>query len=212
MMLVDRLAAEFRTRGPVGFTRFAMSRLCQWRFDVLYEADLRELIQKPPVQPLVSFVQVDRHNFGSAETAAVERAVLTDVNYAYRDTLRGDDLLFAAIDPHGGVVAYGFVLFDSYSKKVLGEAVETPLIGNCYTLPEHRRKGIYPRLLITICTQLAATGYRRAIITCAPDNIASIRGIENAGFTRVHTVKSLLVVSRWIAFQSLSGGTLEARR
>jgi GNAT superfamily N-acetyltransferase len=212
MMFVDRLAAEFRTRGPVGFTRFAMSRLCQWRFDVLYEAYLPELIQQQTVQPLSSFVQVGKHNFGSAETAAVERAVLTDVNYAYRDTLRGDDLLFAATDSDGDVLAYGFVLFDSYSKKVLGEATETPLIGNCYTLPEHRRKGLYARLLMTICTQLANAGHRRAIITCAPDNVASVRGIENAGFTRVQTVKSLLVASRWIAFQSLSRERFEHRR
>jgi len=95
-------------------------------------------------------------------------------------------------------------MFDSYSKKILGEAKETPMIGNCYTLPEHRRQGLYARLLVTICARLAEMGHRRAIITCAPDNTASMRGIEKAGFTRVHSSKSLLIAARWIAFQSTS--------
>ena len=43
--------------------------------------------------------------------------------------------------------------------------------------------------------------YKRQIITCAPDNLASVRGIQNAGFSRLKTLGSVVVFSRWIVFQ-----------
>lgn len=199
--LVKRLLTEFRTRGPAGFMRFLALRVGQWRADVLYEADLSLLALSPLPESAIELVRVGRDNLGSSATRGVEDGVLTAENHAYREALTGDDQLFATVDPQGQVISYGFVLFDSFYKRILGEARATPMIGNCFTWPAWRGRSLYPRLLMATCRQLAAQGHRRVIITCAPDNHASIRGIEKAGFTQVRTVRSLVVFARWIAWQ-----------
>lgn len=204
MRFFKRLLTEFKTRGGAGFLRFLALRLLQWRADVLYEVDLAVLAANPPLQPAAPLVRVGRHNLGSEATAQAEAGVLTAENHAYREALQGDDQLLAALDAQGQVTSYGFVLFDSFYKRILDEPRNTPMIGNCFTLPAWRGRGLYPRLLVATCQHLAAQGHSRAIITCAPDNLASVRGIEKAGFRRVRTVRSLVLLTRWIAWQGHS--------
>lgn len=199
--LCRRLVTEFRTRGGAGFIRFLALRLLQWRADVLYAVDLPVLAAHPPLEPAAPVLLVWRHNLGSLATAQAEAGVLTAENHAYREALQGDDQLLAVLDAQGQVTSYGFVLFDSFYKRILAEHRDTPMIGNCFTLPAWRGRGLYPRLLVATCQHLAAQGHGRAIITCAPDNLASVRGIEKAGFQRIRTVHSLVILTRWIAWQ-----------
>jgi RimJ/RimL family protein N-acetyltransferase len=201
--IFKRLAKELRTRGPAGFLRFLALRLVQWRGDHLYEIDLRRIANGAPTAS-ESIVVVDRHTFGSAATRVVEETVLTEANLEYRDELRADCQLFAITTPTGEVTTYGFVLFNSFYKQILGEDSATPMIGNCYTYPQYRGRGSYPRMIRAACESLAAQGFQRAIITCAPDNAASIRGIEKAGFRRVKTLHSLVLATRWIAWTKVA--------
>lgn len=199
--LLDRLVTEYKSRGATGFLRFLTTRIVQWRADLMFDVDLPALAAAPPLAPQAAAVLVSRHNLGSEATRAVEHGVLTAANHAYREALAGDDMLLATTDTHGQVISYAFVLFDSFYKRVLGEAPATPMISNCYTDPAWRGQGLYPRLLVATCLHLANQGHARAIITCAPDNLASVRGIEKAGFRRVKTLHSLVVLARWIAWQ-----------
>ena len=131
----------------------------------------------------------------------VEHEVLSGANHAYVEELQGRGQMLAALDVHGHVSSYVFIVFDSFYKRILGEAPVTPIISNCVTLPAHRGRGLYPGLLRESCQQLAAQGHGRVIITCEPDNLASVRGIEKAGFRRVKTLDSLIIGARWIAWQ-----------
>ncbi len=196
----ERLLTEFRTRGAAGFLRFLALRVVQRRADVLYEFDLIALAAQLPLQPVPPVVLVWRHNLGSDATRQVEAGVLTPENHAYREALQGDDHLLALVDAQGLVTSYGFVLFDSFYKQILAESRTTPMIGNCFTLPAWRGRGLYPGLLVATCQHLALQGHRRAIITCAPDNLASVRGIEKAGFRRIKIVHSWVILTRWIAW------------
>ena len=202
--LPERLVTELKTRGAVGFLRFLATRIVQRRADLLFDIDLRDSAAAPSFAqfpPLATAVLVWRHNLGSEATRGVEQSVLTAANHAYREVLAGDDMLLAATDAQGQVTSYAFVLFASFYKRVLGEAQTTPMISNCCTDPAWRGQGLYPQLLVTTCLHLAKQGHARAIITCAPDNLASVRGIEKAGFRRVKTLHSLVVLARWIAWQ-----------
>lgn len=53
---------------------------------------------------------------------------------------------------------------------------------DCYTLPEHRLKGIYTDTLIRMIRAARDDGARRVLIAVDPQNRASIRAIERAGF------------------------------
>jgi RimJ/RimL family protein N-acetyltransferase len=197
--IANRLAIELRNRGPRGFIRFVGLRLIQWRGDVLYERDLQEVPREHAAQNLVTII--DRHNFRTAAASSVEESVLVGGNHVYADELKEDATLLAATTPDGRVSSYAFVIFQSFYKRILGEADAVPIICNCVTLPAFRGQGLYPLLLNEACRHLAAQGHRRAIVTCAPDNLASIRGIEKAGFRKVKTLYSLVFFSRWIIYQ-----------
>lgn len=200
MNIVRRLDTEWRNRGTAGFVRFIALRVVQRRADVLFEYDLTQL-QVDDESGSDTVVVVDRHNFGSAATAAVEQEILTGGNHAYVEELQGAGQLLAATDRQGRVTSYAFIVFESFYKKILGESNATPIISNCLTFPANRGAGLYPLVLRTSLRHLAAQGYSRAIITCAPDNFASVRGIEKAGFRRVKTIHSLIIFARWIVAQ-----------
>ena len=201
MSFIKRLFNEMRTRGAIGFFNFVRTRVWQFREDVLFEMRL-PLSSSTSLHPnLDKVVLVRRENFGCEETAMVEREVLTDHNFAYREALQGEDLLYAATDESGHVSTYGFVLFNSFYKRILGESNQVPMIGNCFTFPQHRGRGLYANLLMSISGHLSSQGYQRVIITCAPDNLASVRGIQRAGFSKVSILHSLVIFSRWIAIQ-----------
>lgn len=198
--IFHRLVVELRNRGPAGFARFIAVRLAQWRGDVLYEYDL-DASGADPAPARDNIVVIDRRNFRSPSTVAVEDSVLTGGNYVYVDELRNNATLLAATAPGGEVASYAFIVFESFYKRVLGEANAVPIICNCVTLPAYRGQGLYPALLGAACRHLAQQGYARVIVTCAPDNAASIRGIEKAGFRKVTTLHSLILFTRWIAHQ-----------
>ena len=206
MNIVRRLDTEWRNRGTAGFMRFIGLRVVQRRADVLFEYDLTQLKGEEAAGG-VAVVMVDHHNFGSAATTAVEQEILTGGNHAYVDELQGAGQLLAATGPQGGVTSYAFVVFESFYKKILGESSVTPIISNCLTFPAYRGQGLYPLVLRATLRHLAAQGYSRAIITCAPDNIASVRGIEKAGFRRVKTIHSLIIFARWIAAQRVDSSS-----
>jgi RimJ/RimL family protein N-acetyltransferase len=205
--ILARLGKELRTRGGAGFLRFLALRLVQWRGDNLYEIDLRQL----GAMPVPGLVLVDRYTYGSEATRAVEDAVLTESQGEYRDELRGAAMMFAVTSDEGQVASFGFVLFDSFYKRILGEARATPMICNCFTYAQYRGRGLYPRLIQGACHTLATQGFERAIITCDPENAASIRGIEKAGFTKVKTLYSLVLVTRWIAWSRILPAPVQSR-
>lgn len=53
---------------------------------------------------------------------------------------------------------------------------------DCVTRPEARGRGVYPEALRRLSGLLAEEGTRHLWIYAAPENAASIRGIEKAGF------------------------------
>lgn len=55
-------------------------------------------------------------------------------------------------------------------------------IFDCYTLPQHRSKGIYTDTLIRLIRDSHEDGVKLALIAVDPDNYASINGIERAQF------------------------------
>ena len=59
----------------------------------------------------------------------------------------------------------------------------------CLTFPEFRGKGLYPAALTAIQRYLRERGYRRCFICVKEDNLASIRGIEKAGFRRAGSTR-----------------------
>lgn len=70
-------------------------------------------------------------------------------------------------------------------------------IGPCYTYPKYRGKGIYPSMLSFICKNIGNTQTTFYMIVDS-ENLASVRGIEKAGFELCGTVRRTRVLKRYL--------------
>lgn len=204
MKYIDRIVGVVRSRGLGGLLRFLATRLGHRRADLLFERDLRAPGDPPRLPEAIRLVLIDRNNLGQAAVAGVERQIFVGDNTTYQPGVAGEDLLLAAIDEAGRVAAYAFVLFDTSYKRVLREPREVPMISNCFTMPEQRGRGLYVALLQAAAGELSRRGHARLIISCAPENTASWRGIERAGFRRVRRFDTVVLLARLIVWQRAS--------
>jgi ribosomal protein S18 acetylase RimI-like enzyme len=71
---------------------------------------------------------------------------------------------------------------------------------DAFTFPEYRGQNLYPALLQRILEHSRQQGLRRALIFVLSDNLASIRGVQKAGFGEFQRVTywNLLGFSRYI--------------
>ena len=73
------------------------------------------------------------------------------------------------------------------------------------TLPELRGKGIYPDVLIEVQRYLKGKGYKRLFICTREDNLASVRGIEKAGFTFITKINLIKVMGMQVSKRYATG-------
>ncbi|MEG0822603.1 MAG: GNAT family protein [Burkholderiaceae bacterium] len=200
--ILARLLAVWRTRGPLEFATFVLTRIVLRREDLIFECSLGEIQGAPFVLPERGrFVIVDGAGIALPEHASVVAQVLQGENGVHVSGLLDGDLMLAHVGDTGVVDNYAFVLFRTGYKRFLGLEDAVPLIGNCNTLAEARGRGLYPLMLRYICCVLAGRGYGRVVITCAPSNKASIRGIEKAGFEFVSHLTCWIVLSRVVVWR-----------
>jgi RimJ/RimL family protein N-acetyltransferase len=111
------------------------------------------------------------------------------------------DWLYAVL-VNGECQHFGGVGFSSRQIRILGERSRIPLIGACNTVPEARGRGLYRRALAELGTRLQAAGYERVLIETKPENYASQRGIDAAGYQLQR------IMSIWIFFSVIAFATI----
>ena len=208
----DRLRCIWQQRGFWGTTRFVLSRIYRRQVNLVFEAVLTE--SRPSVawkddEQLLQFgpENVDRemspeleHFLGGAESIDNIRGVR-----------RGDRLFVVRSENH--YLHRGYIMFRTRERRLIGQPHDAPLIGYCFTALAARGRGLYRRALTEELNYLQKKGFARAAIATSPENGASRKAIESAGFSlacesRVWIVLNIFCVrcltsqerSRWAAF------------
>jgi hypothetical protein len=208
--LLKRLSGVWRGRGPAGFIRFLGSRLIRVARDVVFERNLSDEAPEFQVSDMPDIVTIDSDNLSDPEFSPILEQILGGEGEMYLQEIRENGILFYILDEGGRIAHHSSVQFVSRYKTIIGEDLKTPMFTNCWTAPQARGKRLYPITLKFGGNILAARGYDRVLITCEPDNIASVKGIKHAGFREIRSVTSLLVFSRF-AIQRISGPGIPAR-
>lgn len=75
-----------------------------------------------------------------------------------------------------------------------------PVIGDCFTPPQFRGRGLYPQVLRYIARDVALHGdARRVYVLVDPQNRESIRGIEKAGYRRLARLRGTRLLGQLIS-------------
>ena len=111
--------------------------------------------------------------------------------------VRGGDRLFV-VARGSEYLHRGYILFRTQQTELLGETEGAPLIASCATAPAARGRGLYPRALNEELRYLHKHGYSRAIIETDPENHASRRGIEAAGFSLAWEMEAWIFINRFV--------------
>jgi len=109
---------------------------------------------------------------------------------------RGDRLIVVADDE--GYAAYGYVVVNSKDyMRVLGEPEPVPFLGNFFTAPRARRRGLFERVHNECQRVLQGLGHRRVLLEARPTNAGSMKGSERMGMRITRHLMG------WIIFESL---------
>ena len=197
--LIERCRGLIQSRGWWGLIRFVLRSVVRKSQDIVFDKDLGDDTEfvKYTIDGsyLVSLIQ--QNNINDLELLWLIQQALAAENSIYREGLNNEDCLLA-ITLNGKLIHTSFVQFDTSYKKILNEVGAVPLIGNCWTAADCRGQGLYPYAINQCCKVIAARGIERILISCAPDNIPSIAGIEKAGFRKIRTILTYLVLTKFI--------------
>lgn len=162
--------------GAVGVARYSARRAYLHQAYLIYERDLtaNEAVALPPslkeVRPATS---VERH--------ALLHAREDFAAASYWEVVQPDAECYVGLDGYRIVSVHWMSSTEEPNHLVkLGRG--DFVIGPCVTASSHRGRGIYPAMIRALCAERYRMGQRRAYMVVGEKNVASIRGIEKAGF------------------------------
>jgi hypothetical protein len=194
---VFRIRNLYKSRGTFGLIVFLARRTVRIKHEIVFELDTTDADLEPLAINCGRVVSVDRTNLNDVTITSLLGKLLSGDGEVYRAGLTQQDKVFLVVDGENQVLHHSFVIYRTSYKTLLGIDESIPLFTHCWTAAQARGRRLYPAILRYASTVLRRNGQYYAIISCAQDNIASIRGIEYAGFQRKRLVSSLIIMSRF---------------
>jgi RimJ/RimL family protein N-acetyltransferase len=198
-MIITRLRQLLSSRGFIGLLEFILSRLVRVTHENIYQKSSNEKqlnLKITELMPSWRVHKIDKNNFEEQKNITLLESLYHGEIETYINGIKADSILFAITDGKN-VIHTSFVQFKSRYKEIIHELHETPLIGNCWTDNQYRGKGLYPKTIYLAAVSLFNSGYKRVLISCAVNNIASIKGIEKAKFNLVQDLKSYILLNKF---------------
>ncbi len=197
----NRVHRLWRQQGARRTARFLSSRILRHRRCLVFEAGLTcarpcpqwlagEGLQVIGPENIDSEVTPDLHSFLGHE--ALENL----------EGVRQGNRLFV-VSNGSEFLHCGYILLHSRQTKIIGEPNNPPLIACCQTLDKAQGKGIYRRALQAELCYLHQQGYTRAVIETDPQNIASRKGIEAAGFRFCREARVWILLNWFVCLRAL---------
>jgi len=207
-MLAKKVVRIIKGRGFQGFFEFLISRIYRVSCENVYQKISKSRDSTRTNSDLAQeydFLVIDKNNFQDEKNRRLLDSINDGEIAEYIEGINRDSLLFLISKNDKEVLHTSFVQFRSRYKKLIQEDNKVPLIGNCWTDKNSRGKGFYPYTISAVADELFRRNYPRVIISCASDNIASIKGIEKSDFELVNDIKSYIFFSKIVVQLSQNG-------
>ena len=194
-----RIRRHWKQKGALATARFLLSRVFRHQKHVVYEADCRTPREPSHWADEERLVELGADNLDANLTPELQTFLGGEEAFESLQGVRGGDRLFLVVNGCE-YLHRGYILFRTRQSKILGDPRADPLIANCATARGTRGRGLYRRALNAEVCHLQKLGYERVIIETQPDNHASRRGIEAAGFSLAWEAQVWIVLN-WLVVQ-----------
>ncbi|MCJ8320352.1 MAG: GNAT family N-acetyltransferase [Colwellia sp.] len=200
-MSVTRVIHIIKSRGIYGFWKFLMTRIYRSSSENVYQKTSKSIASNKCLIGCTQeydFSIIDKTNYKKAKY----KRLIDSIDYGeiaeYIAGIERDSLLFLISNSDEQVLHTSFVQFRSRYKKLIQEDNHVPLIGNCWTDRNYRGKGFYPYTISAVADEMFRRNYQRVIVSCASDNIPSIKGIEKSDFELVNRIRSYILFNKFV--------------
>lgn len=190
---IRRLA---KRRGLIGTCRFLASRVFRHEERLVFERDCNVGVA-PQWKRGEQLLEIGPENIDRAMTPALLKFLGGDEAFESLEGVRNGDRLFV-VTGDGEYLHRGYVIFKNRQKRVLGDNSNAPVIGYCATTPAARGRGLYRRTLQAEVSYLGGLGHNRVLIETTPENRASRKGIEAAGFTLAWSANMWIILNTFV--------------
>ena len=196
----DRIRRHWHEQGARETVRFLGSRILPRRWYVVYEVDLDTPRPATKCLPDEELSVIGRETVDSKVSVEMLEFLGGNEAMEHLEGVRHGDRLFVVAGKQD-FQHCGYILFHTRQTRILGED-GNPLIASYLTAPAARGRGLYRRGLNAELCYLREHGFRRVVIETDPENIASRKGIEAAGFRLCRRTSAWIFLNR-VVWQKL---------
>ena len=167
------------------------------RNHVVFELDLTVPREPTPWAPGERVLEIGPDNIDTVMTPElVEFMGGEGVRKSLEGVRRGNRVVLV-VDAEG-YAGYGHLVINSREYvRALGEREAVPYVGNFFTAPRARRRGLFEKINNECFIALQRLGYRRVVAEARPTNAGSVKGSERVGMNIARHLTG------WIVFEQV---------
>ncbi|HUP36507.1 MAG TPA: hypothetical protein VNC82_13805 [Candidatus Limnocylindria bacterium] len=167
------------------------------RNHVVFELDLTRPREPVSWAPEERVIEIGPENIDTVMTPELFEFLGGSSVRKSLEGIRGGNRLIVVQDSEG-YAAYGHVVVNGAEYlRTLQEPEAIPYLGNFFTVPRARRRGLLQKAGNECLLMLQRRGYRRVLAEARPTNTGSVKGMENQGMRRIRHLMG------WIIFERL---------
>jgi RimJ/RimL family protein N-acetyltransferase len=202
--MLARIRLELQRHGWAGLRRKALGRLWRARDYELFAATRAQIGDVPaPAAPGAGgagtrFIVIRQAELDAAADL-IRQAQALDVEVAdYIDDVRRGRAVAVFAHAQGELQHYAFMFVRNRTACLLGLPAGAALIGNAYTVPQARGRGLQGQSVRLRARAAFELGFRAVYAETAPDNLPSQRGMLKAGMLRAGRLSTFVLLNRLV--------------
>lgn len=172
-------------------------RLIRRQSHFLFHANILEVLLTETGEGM-DFTVISARSIDQQRALADTLVQLNPDNRPYLEDIEKDRIAGLVISEYGKPVHYGFVFKSNKTACLLGLPAGAALIGNSFTLPAYRGRGLQARSVRARAKIAQGNGFTAIAAETSPDNHASQRGLVKSGMALQGRIDLVVVLSCFV--------------
>lgn len=195
MAVLDRLRFVLRTEGMANAVRFVLGRLIRIRSHIVYCSCADGHLDVSWKQNELCLCAADAEQL---EEVVRQGGPLPAGLGDYLDGVRKGEVIACFVLVDGVLAHWSFLMKRSRTLCLLGVPPGAVLLGNDFTRPEFRGRGLQTRGVLARLQQAREAGCSLAVSETEPDNVFSRKAMRRAGMSEMGQIRLIVLANRLV--------------